>query len=268
MSILEFLRHRLIGTPLDSFARQMRRWHTHWKIRGAPEIRDAMFEDDFLKDICAREIADGMNCVDVGSHLGAMTSLFLTLSPGGRHVAVEPTPYKAAWLRRRYTKVKVVEAALAEEPGQATFFHQERNSGYSGLSKHDAGINDAKHVQEMRVEVKRLDDVVPDTLPVHFLKVDVEGAELRVFRGGSRVLTRDRPVIIFECTCTGLPANQFTSQMVYDHLHDLRYTIRTPRGYLERQPAMSATELEAAIRYPFRAFSFIARPVERGEPTF
>jgi hypothetical protein len=117
----EYIRHRLIGTPLDPIASSLRHALTKWQNRATPEIHDALFEDDFLKAIVRREVRDGTNCVDVGGHLGAMTALFLELSPSGRHICVEPTPYKARWLRKRYPSVEVVEAALAETRGGQDF---------------------------------------------------------------------------------------------------------------------------------------------------
>jgi hypothetical protein len=42
----------------------------------------------------------------------------------------------------------------------------------------------------------RLDDVVSG--PVHFVKLDVEGAEGRVVQGATRILERDRPIVTTE----------------------------------------------------------------------
>lgn len=261
MRAFEHIRHAMIGTPLDPLARGVRRWHTSWKIRGTPEIHDAMFEDDLLKEVCGRCVRDGMNCVDIGAHLGAMTQELLELSPTGKHTAVEPTPYKAAWLKQKYPNVQIINAALAETSGQATFYHQRRNSGYSGLAVHVTGMNDSTHIDQISVNLRTLDEVIPEDRVIHFMKIDVEGAELRVLRGARRVLERDRPTFIFECTNTGLPANGVTADMVHQHLADLGYAIRTPRQFLEDGGPLNAAELDDAMQYPFRAFSFVASPV-------
>jgi hypothetical protein len=36
---------------------------------------------------------------------------------------------------------------------------------------------------------------------VSFIKCDVEGAELEVFRGAEGILRNDRPALLFECEC-------------------------------------------------------------------
>jgi FkbM family methyltransferase len=51
------------------------------------------------------------------------------------------------------------------------------------------------------VLVKTLDSCVPHR--IDFIKIDVEGSELLVFRGAERILTTDRPVILVEIN----PAN-------------------------------------------------------------
>src|SRR4029077_11842022 len=40
-------------------------------------------------------------------------------------------------------------------------------------------------------------------LPISLVKIDVEGGELGVFRGGIQTLRRSRPIIVFECGLGG-----------------------------------------------------------------
>ena len=48
----------------------------------------------------------------------------------------------------------------------------------------------------MRTE--RLDDALPSGYVPALLKIDVEGAELEVLRGGGETIARHRPVVVFE----------------------------------------------------------------------
>jgi hypothetical protein len=41
-----------------------------------------------------------------------MVSLLMKLAPDGRHMAVEPTPEKARWLRKKFPEVEVRAEAL------------------------------------------------------------------------------------------------------------------------------------------------------------
>ena len=255
----EYVRHRLIGTPFDPLARGFRRQITLWQSRNHSEIRDALLEDDLLHRVVDQCVTDGVNCVDIGAHLGAMTQLFCDRSPSGKHLAVEPTPYKAAWLRSKFRDVTIVAAALAEQPGEVKFFHQVNNSGYSGLTKHDAHLNDLTKIEEFTVPCETLDRIVPEDRRIGFMKIDVEGAEIRVLNGAKRLLERDRPTFIFECTETGLASASAEVGTLYDLLDEARYDVHTPRGYLERSSRLDRDALDRSIRYPFAAFSFIAK---------
>jgi hypothetical protein len=51
---------------------------------------------------------------------------------------------------------------------------------------------------EITVPTVTLDEFLPREFVPRLLKIDVEGAELQVLRGGRRILERDRPIVLFE----------------------------------------------------------------------
>jgi len=53
-------------------------------------------------------------------------------------------------------------------------------------------------VVEIQVRLLRLDDLLPSDLPIRFVKIDVEGAELQVLKGAVQMLRRCRPYVVFE----------------------------------------------------------------------
>ena len=70
-------------------------------------------------------------------------SQIVKLSPTGRHAAVEPLPYKAGWLRRKYPGVEVFQVAVGDADGMVDFYFNHGQSGFSGLAKPAAGgVND------------------------------------------------------------------------------------------------------------------------------
>lgn len=139
-------------------------------------------------------------CIDVGCHLGTVLDEMLRLAPDGEHYAFEPLPDLFRALAVKYggqENVHLFEAALGDSPGRVSFQHVVTNPAYSGLRvrRYD---RPNEEVLEISVRVLRLDEVLPKNLPVRFIKIDVEGAELQVMRGAQAVLRRWRPYVVFE----------------------------------------------------------------------
>jgi FkbM family methyltransferase len=128
--------------------------------------------------------------VDVGAQSPDTDSVSrMFYEHGWRGVHVEPTPQYANLLRDRRPDEVVLQVAVSDQPGILQFF----NIADTGLSTTDPAIA-AEHreagfnVSDVRVPALTLDTVleqVPAT-DIHWLKVDVEGAEELVLRGWQR----------------------------------------------------------------------------------
>jgi hypothetical protein len=53
-------------------------------------------------------------------------------------------------------------------------------------------------VQEIEIRTEQLDNLIPDQVQIDFIKVDVEGAELQVFKGAREIIRKNHPIIVFE----------------------------------------------------------------------
>ena len=60
-------------------------------------------------------------------------------------------------------------------------------------------------VEVITVEMMPLDDIIDPSQVVDFIKIDVENFELEVIRGSRRILSTNRPVVVFESTRALLP---------------------------------------------------------------
>jgi FkbM family methyltransferase len=171
-------------------------------------------------EVMLRVISSDSNCIDVGCHSGVMLDEILKLSPRGFHYAFEPLPQLYSELVKKFgasKNITICNAALSEAAGSVTFQHVVSNPGYSGL-KQRRYDRPNEVIQEITVEAKRLDDIVPASTHIAFMKIDVEGAELQVFRGAIQTIKRCRPVIVFE---HGLGAADYygtTPEAIYDLL--------------------------------------------------
>lgn len=128
---------------------------------------------------------------DVGANVGFFTLLAARLvGSGGRVIAFEPVPQALASLRRHLElnhldNVTVIPAAVSAEAGQAHFQqHTDLTMGRLG----DQG--------ELEVELVSLDGLLDELPKPSLLKIDVEGEEVNVLRGASRLLREQRPMLL------------------------------------------------------------------------
>lgn len=137
--------------------------------------------------------------IDVGAWWGPWT---YWLSRWVSHViAVEPQPRLAAFLERvAGANVKVVNAALSDAPGSLTLTVPSSRRGQDALASVEPGIEG----ETMTVPAHRIDDLAADG-SVGFIKIDVEGHELAVLRGGEKVIERCAPALLIEIEQRHLP---------------------------------------------------------------
>ncbi len=128
--------------------------------------------------------------IDVGAHVGTWARTFALA--GMLTVAFEPNPDIFACLEAdRPMRLAAVPMAL----GAAEGWHKLTAPGADGGMASIVRKFDNPAIVE-DVQVRRLD--VTEQKPT-LMKIDVEGAELDVIRGGERTIRENRPVILFEC---------------------------------------------------------------------
>ena len=140
--------------------------------------------------------------VDVGANEGAFSAGVLAVAPQARIVAVEPGPGPRERLRARLAglpNVEILDVAVAASPGTATFHltaHDHNSSLQPPRGESRATIDAGwQVVEEIEVRTTTLDDLVGDRT-ADVLKIDVQGAELDVLRGGDETLARARAVLL------------------------------------------------------------------------
>jgi hypothetical protein len=123
----------------------------------------------------------------------------------------------------------VEEVALSDFEGTAIFHILTDDPARSSLVNRPDWER-GRTVEQLVVPVRRLDDCVPPENRIAFLKVDVEGAELELFRGASRILAEDKPVVVFECTDVNLPE---VASLLKSFVMEISFLSRYPDGTTE-----------------------------------
>ncbi|OHB68389.1 MAG: hypothetical protein A2V70_00465 [Planctomycetes bacterium RBG_13_63_9] len=140
---------------------------------------------------------------DVGANVGKMAKYYRRLFPKATIYCFEPLPVCCRklyrWAQRQDGKVRVFNLALGSEPGEMTFYYNPRCSTASSLlPPSDVDSSAASKWIKMPVRVETLDRVAA-TLDIEdeiFVKIDAEGFDMEVIRGGSNVIQRASAVIL------------------------------------------------------------------------
>jgi len=220
-------------------------------------------------EIMRRVLRSDSNAIDAGAFEGGMLRHICRFAPRGRHLAVEPNPEKAAHLERAFgsgrfgsgksSSVRVLEVALGDMPGELTFHRARNHPALSGLHPRPEYLG-AEPTEEIRVRMETLDRVVPEDLPIAFMKMDVEGAELGVLRGGIATLRRSRPVIVFESGKGGADYFGTRPEMLHDLLSkEIGLRVSLLDAWLEGEPALSREGFTEQFDKGFN-FYFVAHP--------
>ncbi len=165
------------------------------------KVERIMWSDAFepaLIHLLKRTAKPDWIALDVGANVGAVTlALARFTSPTGRVYAFEPGPPNLVRLRANLAlnpslaaNITVHATGVGEAPGELRWQEEAGNPGNAMLGA------DGTHA----VPVITLDSfIAKENLPrLDFIKVDVEGMELSVFRGAQQSLKKFRPVIYFE----------------------------------------------------------------------
>jgi FkbM family methyltransferase len=160
-----------------------------------------------LPALCSQ---DGLS-LDVGANIGLYSNALLQCS--GRCVAFEPLPPMASLLRKAFRRAsgryRVEQVALSDSAAKATLRMPKGDFGYSTMEPENVleGKVATSEFVTFEVETRRLDDYAFEG--VRFMKIDVEGHEESVLRGGLETLERCRPQLLVEvedCHKTGAVA--------------------------------------------------------------
>ncbi len=190
-------------------------------LAGSFEAAELAFVEKFLQP--------GMTVLDIGTHHGLYTLLASKrLGPAGRVFSFEPSPRERRALRLHLAlnlcrNVRVQGIALGSEDGEATL-HVVKGSQTGCNSLRPPEVISSTF--PIRVRVSSLDAWLKlhNIGAVHFIKLDVEGAELEVLKGAARLLEiRPRPIILAEVQDVRTAPWGYRAKEILFRLHDAGY---------------------------------------------
>lgn len=183
-------------------------------------------------------------CIDVGCFNGEILRLMMKYATGASHFAFEPIPQQFNLLKQKLgNKANIYPFALGDDNTETTFAYVTSNPTYSGLKRRE--YKGEEKIIEIRVQVRKLDDVISDQIPIRLIKIDVEGGEYDVMRGAIQTLRKWRPYLIFEHGIGAADKYGVSPNDVYRFLvHDLGYSICLMEDYLKNERTNGFTHSE------------------------
>ncbi len=158
-----------------------------------------------LSAVIRQLVQPGWVCVDVGANIGIISCLLAKLAQSaGRVIAFEAFPGNAALLARMAKWSGLAQRITVENMAISDGIQRELvlYPGRGGASEewnilgHDLEGNRTEAV--LRIPATSLDAYFPPGSPVHFVKIDIEGAGALALRGMRRILRDARPFVLVE----------------------------------------------------------------------
>jgi FkbM family methyltransferase len=183
-------------------------------------------------DMIFRLIKPGFQVLDVGANIG-WYALNIAKVSGAAHVwAFEPVPATFTALQanielNQLDNIVPYNLGFSDHVGEVVFYFPPGRSDNASA----ANLSERADAQTVRCQLRTLDDfVAANNLRVDFIKCDVEGAELFVFKGAIKTLGQFRPVIFTEMLRKWSAKFHYHPNEIIDLLAGLRYRCFTAKA--------------------------------------
>ncbi len=192
-----------------------------------PEIYE-VDKTDFVKKNCKA----GDTVIDIGAHLGIF-SFFLAKQVGnsGKVYSFEPAKntYKALTQTIQYNElnkiVNIRQQAVLDSSGEIAFyiFNSSRISNANSISSQNLDTV----AQKILVKSISLDDLYREEniQNLTLLKIDAEGAELDILKGGKNLITKFQPFITLEVHPKSFEEPSKTMTEIYEIIIQYGYKV-------------------------------------------
>jgi FkbM family methyltransferase len=179
---------------------------------------------------------------DVGANIGYYTWLAKSIAPAAEARMFEPDPDNLALIRETKCRagllgIKVREVAVSDTPG-VRCFARDRISASTGAILEDSVSYSQREwgvpASALTVAAVSLDNERAAAGAVDLIKIDVEGHEEAVIRGGLEMICHDQPILIFECFHGGSDIINALQRLGYVFIDADRMTadLRTTTNFL------------------------------------
>jgi FkbM family methyltransferase len=197
-------------------------------VSGALTLRS--YEKEEI-DFFVKWFQPGMTFVDVGANVGLYTGLALHISSDARILCIEPDKNSSLYLEKtiqsnrateKRSNVTVYNTAASDTKGKLILYKNSQNKGDNRI------YADPLCDERETIESDTLDNICEqaEVKYINYLKVDVQGAEFKVFSGAKRILSQSSDCIVMtEFWPYGLKQCGVTAHLYLSLLQELGFTL-------------------------------------------
>lgn len=161
--------------------------------------------------------------IDVGAHMGETNEIIGSIFPGKRVVSFEANPHCEPILKQRGMEYLI--CLLGDKNKEKVEFYLDpKNATSTGCSIFKEKSKFFQNANAIELPMYRLDDVVPIEANLDFLKMDVQGAEIAVLEGATKLLPNIKWIYL---EVSFVPCNEGAPlfDVVFDYLRNKGYRI-------------------------------------------
>jgi len=167
--------------------------------------------------------SESYNIIDIGAQVG-LYSLYAKFLPKSTFYSFEPFPETFNELNENIKlndihNIKTFNIAISDKDGETTLNTSINHNGLHTLGKTPLRFNDIK---PLSVKTSTLDNIFNNT-PIHFIKIDTEGYEYFILKGGIEVIKKYKPIIQLEWNITNMKQCDVTESMMEELLEEIGY---------------------------------------------
>lgn len=161
------------------------------------ELLQSQVWEKYQTEQFIKSINKGNTVVDIGAHIGYYTLLAAEKVGKYGHVfAFEPDPKNFLLLTKNikengYSNVTVIRSAVSSRDGYLSFYVHPTNTGDHSILKN----KDRR--RKFKVKTVTLDKYFRDIKKIDVIKMDVQGAEYSVLKGGKNIFVKMKKLILF-----------------------------------------------------------------------
>jgi FkbM family methyltransferase len=192
-------------------------------------------------------IKPGMSVLEVGGHIGYLTSYYSFLvGDVGRVVVFEPGRNNLGYLYKnagfcKFNNIDIEEYAAGNSNCSMTFYLDPITGQNNTLVKDFKGFEENRKLSAQpdsefiddTVNVIRLDDYLKERRLPDFIKIDVEGYEWECLEGLKETIERNRPLLMMEIQANSDKIFKYFVSINYRIFNDKLDKITTEKDYQE-----------------------------------